>query len=116
NLPMGVVLGTFGVERHAVTFTGQAAHSGSTPMPHRRDALGGVSRLHLAARNIAVEHGGVATVGSVVTKPGIVTAVVGEATMTLDQRHLDPAALAAMLAAAQTAAARIANEERIDVA
>ena len=32
NLPMGVVLGTFGVERHGITFTGQAAHSGSTPM------------------------------------------------------------------------------------
>ena len=52
---MGVVLGTFGVERHAITFTGQAAHSGSTPMAHRRDALGGVSKLHLAVREIARE-------------------------------------------------------------
>ena len=89
NLPMGVVLGTFGVERHGITFTGQAAHSGSTPMNHRRDALGGVSKLHLAVREIAVKHGGVCTVGKVTTKPGIVTAVVGEAEMTLDQRHLD---------------------------
>ncbi len=87
--PMGVVLGTFGVERHQITFTGQAAHSGSTPMGHRRDALGGVSKLHLAVRDIAVRHGGVGTVGSVKTRPGIVTAVVGEAEMTLDQRHLD---------------------------
>src|SRR5215207_10004270 len=31
DLPLGVVLGTFGVERHQVTFTGQAAHAGSTP-------------------------------------------------------------------------------------
>ena len=37
---MGAVLGTFGVERHAIKFTGQAAHSGSTPMAHRRDARG----------------------------------------------------------------------------
>ena len=31
DLPLGVVLGTFGVERHQITFTGQA-HAGSTPM------------------------------------------------------------------------------------
>jgi N-carbamoyl-L-amino-acid hydrolase len=114
--PMGVVLGTFGVERHAVTFTGQAAHSGSTPMTHRRDALGGVSKFHLAVRDIATKHGGVSTVGSVVTKPGIVTAVVGEAEMTLDQRHLDAAVLARMYADAKAASERIAKEEKIDVA
>ena len=114
--PMGVVLGTFGVERHQINFTGQAAHSGSTPMGHRRDALGGVSRLHLAVREIAVKHGGVATVGSVKTRPGIVTAVVGEAEMTLDMRHLDAAALAAMYADAQAASHAIAAEEKITVA
>jgi len=116
NLPMGVVLGTFGVERHAITFTGQAAHSGSTPMAHRKDALAGVSRLHLAIREIAVKHRGVCTVGSVVTKPGIVTAIVGEAVMTLDQRHLDAPALAAMYKDAVEASHRIAAEEKITVA
>ncbi|MBC8106300.1 MAG: Zn-dependent hydrolase [Anaerolineae bacterium] len=116
NLPMGVVLGTFGVERHAITFTGQAAHSGSTPMAHRRDALAGVSKLHLAIREIAVKHGGVCTVGSVITKPGIVTAVVGEAIMTLDQRHLDAPALAKMYAEAKEASERVASEEKIGVA
>ena len=30
---LGVVLGTFGVERHRIRFAGQAAHSGSTPIP-----------------------------------------------------------------------------------
>ena len=116
RLPMGAVLGTFGVERHAITFTGQAAHSGSTPMNHRRDALGGVSKLHLAVREIAVRHGGVATVGKVVTRPGIVTAVAGEAEMTLDMRHLDAAKLAAMYQEARDASEQIAKEEKIDVA
>ena len=72
-------------------------------MAHRRDALAGVSRLHLAIREIAVRHGGVCTVGSVVTRPGIVTAVVGEATLTLDQRHLDAGTLARMLQEARDA-------------
>jgi N-carbamoyl-L-amino-acid hydrolase len=116
KLPMGAVLGTFGVERHTITFTGQAAHSGSTPMAHRRDALGGVSKLHLAIREIAVKHGGVCTVGKVTTEPGIVTAVVGRAEMTLDQRHLDAPKLKLMFDEARAASERIAKEEKIDVA
>ncbi|HEX8523129.1 MAG TPA: M20 family metallo-hydrolase [Tepidisphaeraceae bacterium] len=115
QLPMGAVLGTFGVERHTITFTGQAAHSGSTPMSHRKDALGGVSKLHLAIRDIAIKHGGVCTVGKVTTQPGIVTAVVGEATMTLDQRHLDTDVLAKMYGDAREASERIAAEEKIQV-
>ncbi|HUO10956.1 MAG TPA: Zn-dependent hydrolase [Phycisphaerae bacterium] len=115
NLPMGVVLGTFGVERHQITFTGQAAHSGSTPMAHRKDALAGVSKLHLAVRDIAIKYGGVSTVGSVITRPGIVTAVVGEAIMTLDQRFLDAPTLARMYADAKAASHRIAAEEKISV-
>jgi N-carbamoyl-L-amino-acid hydrolase len=118
NLPMGVVLGTFGVERHAITFVGQAAHSGSTPMTYRKDALGGISKLHLFVREMATRLGGgaVATVGSVITKPGIVTSVVAEATMTLDMRHLDAGVLAQMYADAKAASEKIAAEEKIAVA
>ena len=116
DLPMGVVLGTFGVERHSIHFTGQAAHSGSTPMDKRRDALAGVSRLHLAIREIANRHHGVCTVGRVTTQPGIVTAVVGDAEMTLDQRHLHADSLASMYRDAITASQTIAAEEKIEVA
>src|SRR5919198_1897817 len=78
GLPLGVVLGTFGVERHQVTFRGQAAHAGSTPMAERRDALAGAARLELEIREIAKRagEGAVCTMGSCVTKPGIVTSVV----------------------------------------
>src|SRR5207247_8448486 len=55
ELPLGVVLGTFGVERHQVTFRGQAAHAGSTPMDQRRDALAGAAKLDLALRETAAE-------------------------------------------------------------
>ncbi|MCY2976419.1 MAG: Zn-dependent hydrolase [Planctomycetota bacterium] len=116
NLAMGAVQGTYGVERHTIIFTGQAAHSGSTPMAYRRDALSGVSRLHLAIREIAVKHGGVCTVGIVKAKPGIVTAVVGEAEMTLDQRHLSADSLADMYQEAKEASYAIAKEEKIEVA
>src|SRR5215218_5329075 len=117
DLPLGVVLGTFGVERHQVTFRGQAAHAGSTPMDARRDALAGAARLELEIRGIATGMGGgaVCTMGSVVTKPGIVTSVVETAECLLDQRHLDAETLAAMLEAAKAVSERIAKEEDIDV-
>src|SRR5947209_8360323 len=53
ELPLGVVLGTFGVERHQVAFRGQAAHAGSTPMEQRRDALAGAAKLELEIRALA---------------------------------------------------------------
>lgn len=112
---LGVVVGTFGVERHAIRFTGQAAHSGSTPMDKRRDALGAAAKLALEIREIAKRHGGVCTVGRVETKPGIVTAVVGQCDMTLDQRHMDADALAAMYNEAREASERFAQEEKCEV-
>jgi N-carbamoyl-L-amino-acid hydrolase len=117
NLPLGVVLGTFGVERHQVTFRGQAAHAGSTPMDKRRDALAGAAKLELEIREIAKRTGGgaVCTIGSVVTKPGIVTSVVETAECLLDQRNLDAATLATMLDEAKSASKRIAQEEDIEV-
>jgi N-carbamoyl-L-amino-acid hydrolase len=117
DLPLGVVLGTFGVERSRFTWRGQAAHAGSTPMDRRRDALAGAAKLALYIREIAAEVGGgaVCTSGGVVTKPGIVTSVVETAEQLLDQRHLDATQLARMLAMAQEAAERFAQEENIEV-
>ena len=118
DLPLGVVLGTFGVERHRIVWRGQAAHAGSTPMDSRRDALAGASRLALELRGIAARAGGgaVCTSGGVVCKPGIVTSVVETAEQLLDQRHLDAAKLAAMWADAQECSRRFAAEEDLEVA
>jgi hydantoinase/carbamoylase family amidase len=116
GLPLAAVLGTKGVERHAITFHGQEAHSGSTPMADRRDALAAAARLALEIRNIASVHpDAVCTMGSVKTFPGIVTAVVGRCECTLDQRDLDPAVLAKMYADAVAASQRFAEEEKCTV-
>jgi N-carbamoyl-L-amino-acid hydrolase len=117
DLPLGVVLGTFGVERSRFTWRGQAAHAGSTPMNQRRDALAGAAKLALSIREIAAEvgDGAVCTCGGVVTRPGIVTSVVETAEQLLDQRHLDADKLARMLAMAREAADRFAAEENVDV-
>src|SRR3954453_12681519 len=116
DLPLGVVLGTFGVERSRITWRGQAAHAGSTPMDRRRDALAGAAKLALHIRDIAREvgDGAVCTSGGVVTRPGIVTSVVETAEQLLDQRHLDAGKLARMLGMAKEAAERFAAEENIE--
>jgi hydantoinase/carbamoylase family amidase len=110
NLPLGVVLGTVGVERHAITFRGQAAHSGSTPMNRRKDAFLAAAKMSPEIYQVAQRHGGVCTIGSCTTKPGIVTSVVEECRITLDQRHLDAAALARMWQEARAAAEKFAQE------
>ena len=117
DLALGVVLGTFGVERHQVTFRGQAAHAGSTPMDRRRDALAGAAKLELEIREIAarVGDGAVCTMGGVVTRPGIVTSVVETAECLLDQRHLDAVKLAELLSNAEAASRRFAEEEGLEV-
>jgi len=118
DIPLGAVLGTYGVERWRVTWSGQAAHAGSTPMDKRRDALAGAAKLALEIRDIAASVGGgaVCTSGGVVCRPGIVTSVVETAEQLLDQRHLDAAGLAELLRQAQAASERFALEESIGVA
>jgi hydantoinase/carbamoylase family amidase len=116
NLPLGTVLGTFGVERHAITFHGQAAHSGSTPMNRRRDAFLAAAKMSPEIYEIAGRSGaGVCTIGSCTTKPGIVTSVVEECRIALDQRHLDAKALAKMLADAKSAAEKFATDGNVSV-
>ena len=117
DLPLGAVLGTFGVERHRITWHGQAAHAGSTPMAERRDALAGAAKLALELREIAKRtgDGAVLTSGGVVCKPGIVTSVVETAEQLLDMRHLDADKLASMWEQVREACERFAQEENIEV-
>src|SRR5437867_1388314 len=120
NKPTGVVLGTFGVEWHMLRFTGQAAHSGSTPIPMRRDAFLAAAQTALDCREIARRHskpgaGVVCTVGVVNVEPKIVTAVPGVCEISLDQRALDAAVLADMLGDAREASARAAAANNVEV-
>jgi hydantoinase/carbamoylase family amidase len=116
DLPLGIVLGTFGVERHAVRFTGQHAHSGSTPMDVRRDAFIATARSAIEFRDDAARRDDVrGTVGFVNVSPGIVTAFNGWCEMSLDQRALDAQVLADMLRVAKEASEKVAEYENVSV-
>jgi hydantoinase/carbamoylase family amidase len=113
--PAATVLGTFGVERHEAVFTGQTAHAGATPMPLRHDTFSATAQAALAIRDIGFRHDGVCTVGRATSEPGVITAVPGRTEMLLDQRHLDPDALAAMLAEAREACEQAAADHGCEV-
>jgi hydantoinase/carbamoylase family amidase len=114
----GAVLGTFGVERNMLRFTGQAAHSGSTPIPMRRDAFLAAAQTALECREIARRHsrpgaGVVCTVGVVNLEPKIVTAVPGVCEISLDQRALDAEVLERMVREAREVSARVAKDNNV---
>jgi beta-ureidopropionase / N-carbamoyl-L-amino-acid hydrolase len=114
--PAATVLGTFGVERHLAVFTGETAHAGATPMPMRRDTFMATAQAALAIREVGLRHeGGVCTIGGATSEPGVVTAVPGRTEMLLDQRHLDPDTLAAMLAEAREACEQAAADHGCEV-
>jgi len=86
----------------------------------RRDAFLAAAQAALEFREIAKRHsrpgaGVVCTVGIVNVEPKIVTAVPGVCEISLDQRALDPAVLASMLAEARTAADRAAKDNNVRV-
>lgn len=113
GLSLAAVEGTVGIVRHRITYQGQSAHAGTTPMSHRKDAFSTAARLSLEIREIARRHKGVCTVGSVLCKPGISSAVVGTCEILLEQRHLDADALASMVREAKEASIAFASEEGV---
>jgi N-carbamoyl-L-amino-acid hydrolase len=84
-------------------------------MDRRRDAFLAAAATALGVREAAVRHLGVGTVGAVALRPGIVTAVAGEAVILVDLRHPDARALGAMLAGARRASHEAAAAEECTV-
>jgi N-carbamoyl-L-amino-acid hydrolase len=108
------VSGCAGVERHRFRFRGQASHAGTTPMDRRRDAGLAAADTALRVEEIGRRHDGVATTGAVALRPGIATAVAGEAELLVDIRHPDAGELAAMLVEAVSAGEGAAGDRGCD--
>jgi hydantoinase/carbamoylase family amidase len=111
GVPVAAVRGCAGVERHRFRFDGQASHAGTTPMDQRRDAGLAAAETALRIEGIGARDHGVATTGALTLRPGIPTAVAGEAELLVDLRNPDPSSLATMLAEA-LASAEVEAEKR----
>jgi allantoate deiminase len=92
DLPLGIVSTIVGQSRYELTFSGQANHAGTTPMPLRHDALTAAAEFITAAEDLArTTNGLVATVGVIHANPGAANIIPGAVTCTLDIRHADNA-------------------------
>ena len=106
---IGIVQGAQGMRWYEITVTGQAAHSGATPMRTRRDALLGAARIIERIAAIAREHApdAVGTVGLIENRPNSRNVIPGEVFFTVDFRHPDDKVLDAMEAKLRVALADI---------
>ncbi|KVO71950.1 Zn-dependent hydrolase [Burkholderia ubonensis] len=113
---IGVVTDAQGQRWYEITLTGQEAHAGPTPMPRRRDALLGASRVVDLVNRIGLDHApfACATVGMMQVYPNSRNVIPGRVFFTVDFRHPDDAVLAQMDAALRDGVARIAGGIGLD--
>jgi N-carbamoyl-L-amino-acid hydrolase len=94
---IGIVQGVQGMRWYDATLTGQEAHTGSTPMNLRRNALVGASSLVQAVDAIAkARPPAVGTVGLMEVRPNSRNVIPGEVFLTIDFRHPQAATLDTM--------------------
>lgn len=88
NLAVGIVTAIAGQTRAKASFTGRAAHAGTTPMHLRQDALAGAAEFIVAVETIArADASLVATVGQIDVQPGASNVIPARAQLTIDLRH-----------------------------
>jgi len=94
NKKIGVVTSIAAPTRFKVIFTGQADHSGTTPMEMRKDALVAAASLisyveEVSSRFSQMEQGRVVgTVGAMKIEPGVINAIPGKAELSVDIRSI----------------------------
>ncbi len=114
DAPLGIVTGICGIERNAVTFTGETGHAGTVPMQSRRDALvaasGFISEVFDAAQAVPDLR---ATVGTISLHPNVVNAVPGRAELTLEIRSLSDAARKSFAEVTRTMGQRISQDRNV---
>ena len=95
GVTIGAVTGVQGISWQELTVTGQSNHAGTTPMALRHDPGYVAAEIAVFVRRLALEMGGhqVGTVGKIDLHPNLVNVVAARATLTVDLRNTDEAAL-----------------------
>jgi N-carbamoyl-L-amino-acid hydrolase len=118
--PIGIVTSIAAPTRFRVVFTGQADHSGTTPMEMRRDALVAASELIVAVEKVCrryshVEQGRVVgTVGAMKIEPGVINAIPGRAELSVDIRSISAEAKKRVVRLVQAQIGEIARRRNIE--
>src|SRR5262245_27885702 len=117
GVSLGIVTHIAGYRRWRARFDGEARHSGTTPMSHRRDALAGSAELVLAIEALARENGEpvVGTAGRIGAGPGLFNVVPGESDVWLELRCSDSTMLDRLSNELAERVAAIANRRGLTV-
>lgn len=117
--PVGVVDAVSGVFNWTVTLTGEANHSGTTPMELRRDAFRGLADVGVAIDAILLRDGGPdtrLTIGKVALAPNFPHSIAGEAVFSLIGRDVDETVMRAVAESCQTTIDRVARAHGLEAA
>jgi N-carbamoyl-L-amino-acid hydrolase len=98
HVPIGAVTGVQGTKWLEVSFMGEAAHAGTTPLEFRRDPMAAAVAAIARLQEVVMPGDPLArlTVGRISVEPGSINVIPGKATFTVDIRHPDAASLAAI--------------------
>ncbi len=119
--PIGIVTSIAAPTRFRVVLTGQADHSGTTPMEMRKDALVAASEFIVALEKICrrysrMEKGRVVgTVGAISIEPGVINAIPGKAELSVDIRSIAAEAKRRVVRLVQARIREIARRRKIQV-
>jgi N-carbamoyl-L-amino-acid hydrolase len=115
---IGVVTHGQGLWWLQVTLTGKEAHTGSTPMPMRRNAGLGMARITELVHEIAMANqpAAVGAIGHVEVYPNSRNVIPGKVVFTVDFRSPDLATLDGMKARLEAEAPKIAEELGLGIA
>lgn len=113
---IGIVQGVQGIRWYDVRVVGAESHAGPTPMARRRDALAGAAEMLPRIYALASAHAphGRATVGEFRIHPGSRNTVPGRAEFSVDMRHPDAEALAAMDGGLREAVSAVAARHQLE--
>ncbi len=120
GVPIGVVTDIAGITRVEIVVRGRAAHSGTTPMTMRSDALVAASEIVLWVARQATEWaetkpGFVATIGRQIVEPNGANVVAGRVTMTLEIRSGSDKARSDFLAETEAYARGLAGKAGLEI-
>jgi|SRR5450755_42199 N-carbamoyl-L-amino-acid hydrolase len=111
--PVGIAEGIWPHGRWRLEFTGRADHAGTTRIADRRDPMLPYAAAVLAARQAAVDRGGLATFGKIVVEPGGANAICSAVRAWLDARAPDEATVGLIVDEVSAAAQAAALDQRV---
>lgn len=121
NKKIGVVTSIAAPTRFKAVYTGQADHSGTTPMEMRKDALVAAAHLITYVEEVCSEYSQmekgrvVGTVGAMKIEPGVINAIPGKAELSVDIRSISAEAKERVARLVRERAQEIAKQRDIAV-